>query len=262
MTSRQIRRAEERRARKLARKGVAEVIVSRETEPVEARPAAPTTPAGLPRTRADINRENSRYSTGPLTKEGKARSSLNHFKHGFCGVFSLLPSESTQDFDDLLAALRQDHQPANATEDILVERMAQHHWLSQRALHLQTTLLSGDGLIQPNEKNFALYLRYQTANDRAFSKCLHDLLKLRSAQRQAENDARKAETERHKQEQREAEHKRKQKAAEVDEFVAGLEAERLRDMAIVERMLNEPISNRFLHHADPAADRLASNGNR
>ena len=161
-----------------------------------------------------------------------------------------------------LAALRQDHQPANSTEDILVECMAQHHWLSQRAIHLLTALLSDDGLIQQNEKSFSLYLRYRIANERAFSKCLHDLLKLRSARRLADNDARKAETERRKQEQREGEDKRKQKAAKFDEFVAGLEAERLRDMAIVKRMRNQPLTDRFSRNSDPAADRLASNRNR
>ena len=275
MTSRQIRRAQERRDRKLARKGVANAIALPQIEPVEAVAAAQPTPeiaaspAESPRTRAEINRENAQHSSGPRSKEGKARSSMNHFKHGFCGAFSLLPAESKQDFDDLLAALRQDHQPANTTEDILVERMAQHHWLRQRAIHLQTTLLSDDGLIEQNEKSFSLYLRYQTANERAFSKCLHDLLKLRAAQRQAEQDvrkaenhARKAETELRKQEQREAEDKRKLNPSDFDKLVADLEAEHLRDMAIVERMLNEPISNRFLHHSDPAVDRVASNGNR
>ncbi len=260
MTSRQIRRAQERRDRKLARKGVAEVIVSRQMEPVEALPAAQLMPETIPptespRTRAEINRENSQYSTGPRTQAGKAKSSMNHFTHGFCGAFSLLPTESKHDFDHLLAALRQDHQPANTTEDILVERMAQHHWLSQRAIHLQTTLLSDNGLSEQNERTFSLYLRYQTANERAFSKCLHDLLKLRT-------DQRKAQAETRKQEQKEANEKRKQKAAESNKFVASLEAERLNDLAIVERMRKQPIPDRFSRNSDPAADRLASNGNR
>ena len=209
MTSRQSRRAQERRTRKLAKKSerlAVEATPEQSLAPADSTSIGSRTPepvASNPtqRTRAEINRENATHSTGPRTDEGRAKSSMNRFKHGFCAVFSLLPSESKQDFENLLAALRQDHQPANATEDILVERMAQHHWLSQRAIHLQTMLLSDEGLIQQHEKTFALYLRYQTTNERAFSKCLHDLLKLRADQRKAENDARKAQAETRKQEQ-------------------------------------------------------------
>ena len=249
MTSRQIRRAQERRTRKLAKKSerlAAEATPQHPFAPAEApaidiRLPEPTESIPTPRTRAEINRRNSQFSTGPRSQQGKAKSSMNPLKHGFCGVFSILPSESEQDFDNLLAALRQDHQPANTTEDILVARMAQHHWLGQRAIRLQTELLSNDGLVQQHDKTFSLYLRYQTANERAFSKCLQDLLKLRAAQRQAENDARKAHTEILKQEQREADEKRKQKAADHRKFVAGLEAEQQSDLAFVERMRNMPL---------------------
>jgi hypothetical protein len=34
-----------------------------------------------------------------------------------------------------------------------------------------------------NDKKLALYMRYQSVNDRAFSKCLTDLLKLRAERR-------------------------------------------------------------------------------
>ncbi len=249
MTSRQIRRAQERRTRKLAKKSdrlAAEATPEPSFAPAEAASIDSLTPDPAesnptPRTRAEINRENSQYSTGPRTQEGRAKSSMNHFKHGFCSVFSLLPSESRQDFDNLLVALRQDHRPANTTEDILVERMAQHHWLSQRAIHLQTMLLSDDGLIEQHEKTFSLYLRYQTTNERAFSKCLHDLLKLRAAQRQAENDARKAHAETRKQEQRQTDEKRKQKAADYKRDIAALEAEHQSDLAFAEQMRNMPL---------------------
>ena len=259
MTSRQIRRAEERRTRKLARKSGAATDIPQEIEPVEivaAQLAPESDPqTNSPRTRAEINRENSRYSTGPLTKEGKTRSSMNHFKHGFCGQFSILPSESKQAFDNLLAELRQDHQPANTTERILVERMAQHHWLSQRAIHLQTTLFSDDQSIQGNEKAFSLYLRYQTANERAFSKCLHDLLKLRAEERKAENEACRAEThvrktqfENQKQEQKRAEEVRKQNPTKFDLLCDDLEAEHQRDLAFIEHMRKNPLPNPYLRN--------------
>ena len=236
MTSRQIRRAEERRTRKLARQERTGASIPQENKPVEAAQTAPQSKSTLesPRTRAEINRENASHSTGARTAEGRAKSSMNSLKHGLCGTFSILPSESEQDFDNLLAALQKDHQPANTTEQILVERMAQHHWLSRRAIHLQTTLLVNEGSIEGNEKSFALYLRYQTTNERAFSKCLQDLLKLRA-------DQRKAQSEIDKQAQKEADEKRKQKSAEFKQFIAGLEAEDRSDHAFIERIRKEPL---------------------
>ena len=243
MTSRQIRRAQERRAQKLARRGVVvdninPAVVSAVTQPNSEPVEAETLP-----TRAEINRANAQHSVGPRTEQGKAKSCLNAFKHGFRGQFSVLPSESKDEFDSLVAALHHDHQPADTTEHILVERMAQHHWLSQRAIRLQTMLLSDEQSFAENEKTFSLYLRYQTANERAFSKCLHDLLKIRSAPRQAENDARKAQAESRKQEQKEAEEIRKNKAARFNRHMDALEAEHRSDLAEVERLRNMPIED-------------------
>jgi hypothetical protein len=62
------------------------------------------------------------------------------------------------------------------TELILVERLAQHHWLRNRAGLLQSNCFHEDGGV--DEKRLALYLRYQTTHERAFRKCLNDLLKL------------------------------------------------------------------------------------
>ncbi|MBV9156430.1 MAG: hypothetical protein JO097_09215 [Acidobacteriaceae bacterium] len=132
------------------------------------------------------NKVNAQHSTGPKTEEGKAVSCLNNFRWGFCGAFNVLPSENAEVYDNLLLSLRLEHKPSTPTEAILVEKIAQHHWLSQRAMTLQNILLK-DALLTPeNEKQFQLLLRYQTTNDRAFHKCLSDLLKLRAEKRRAE----------------------------------------------------------------------------
>ncbi len=133
-------------------------------------------------TRAQIaaNQANAQKSTGPKTTAGKAASARNNFRHGFTGAFSVLPHEDQSGFDQLLDALRAEHQPSTATESLLVEGMAQHYWLKQRALRLQ------NGLPEPDEKQLTLYLRYQTTNDRAFHKCLDQLLRLRAEQRKLE----------------------------------------------------------------------------
>jgi len=133
-------------------------------------------------TRAQIaaNKANAQKSTGPRTAAGKATSSCNNFRHGFTGAFFVLPGENQSDFDQLLEALRAEHQPSTPTESLLVESMAQHYWLKQRAIRLQSAHVESD------EKQLALYLRYQSTNDRAFHKCLDQLVRLRAERRKAE----------------------------------------------------------------------------
>src|SRR5579862_5348764 len=93
--------------------------------------------------------------------------------------FSVLATEDQAHYDTLLAGLKAEHQPATITECILVEKLAQHFWLSQRAQRYAD-------LSMDNERQFSLFLRYQTTNDRAFHKCLDQLLKLTAEKRKAE----------------------------------------------------------------------------
>jgi multidrug resistance efflux pump len=132
------------------------------------------------------NQLNAQRSTGPVTETGKAASSQNNFRHGLTGAFRVLPSENQADFDELLASLRAEHQPSTITESILVDNMAQHHWLAQRAQRLQHVTISDDLPAKEQERRFSLYLRYQTTNERAFHRCLADLLKLRAERRRAQ----------------------------------------------------------------------------
>ncbi len=129
------------------------------------------------------NRANAQLSTGPKSDAGKAASSQNNFRHGFTGAFGVLPTEKQEEFDALLAGLRAEHAPAGITETLLVEKMAHSWWLTQRALALQNTCFSGEEI---DQKQLALFLRYQTANERAFYKALNELLKLRAERRKAE----------------------------------------------------------------------------
>jgi len=126
------------------------------------------------------NKTNAQKSTGPRTDDGKSRSSRNNFRHGFTGAFSVLPGENQSEFDQLLESLNAEHQPTTPTESLLVEGLAQHYWLKQRALRLL------NACDQADEEQLSLYLRYQTTNDRAFHKALDQLLNLRAERRKAE----------------------------------------------------------------------------
>ena len=130
------------------------------------------------------NRANAQLSTGPKSLAGKASSSLNHLKFGFTGKFRVMPWEDGNDFDGLLARLQAEHQPETETEKLLVENMAKHHWLVQRALLLQEPCFSSEDPVCHNPELLALYIRYQTTNERAFHKNLDQLLKLRKQKHQ------------------------------------------------------------------------------
>ncbi len=133
--------------------------------------------------RLAANRANSQLSTGPKTEEGRAAVAQNRWRHGLTGEFMTLAWERAEDFQQLVADLRSEHQPSTPTEKLLVDRMAQHYWLMQRALSLQNLTFKSDLPLCVNEKDLALYMRYQTTHERAFHKCLRELAKLRAERR-------------------------------------------------------------------------------
>jgi hypothetical protein len=131
------------------------------------------------------NQLNSQHSTGPRTEAGKAASSQNSWKHGLTvGVFRVLAHEDQFNYDLLRQSLLDEHKPTSPTEAILVERMAQHHWMRTRAIHYQSACLEDENGL--DYARLSLFLRYETMHERAFHKCLTDLLKLRAEKQKAE----------------------------------------------------------------------------
>ena len=143
------------------------------------------------------------------TEEGKAAVSQNAWRHGLTGAFAVLPWESEEEYVQLALDLRAEHQPSTPTEALLVDRLAQHHWLMQRAITLQGNLMDKELPLCEYPMNLALFMRYQTTHERAFHKCLAELAKLRAERRKAQRDqANGFES----QKRREAEEHRKQAA--------------------------------------------------
>ena len=136
--------------------------------------------------RLAANRANAQFSTGPSVA-GIAVSCLNHTVHGLArhnnGAFKLLTSEDPIGFEALKQSLADEHQAITTTESILVNAMAESHWLAQRAQRLQDTCIDPDTGAITDEKKASLYLRYFTTHTRAFHKSLNALLKLRSEKR-------------------------------------------------------------------------------
>jgi hypothetical protein len=132
----------------------------------------------------EANRANAQKSTGPATEEGKAASSQNGWKHGLFGVFRVLENEDQVAYTLFLADLIDEHQPTTPTETILVENMAQHHWLRNRALYFQSHYFDcADG---PDTAKISLFMRYENMHERAFHKCRNELIKLRAEKKKEE----------------------------------------------------------------------------
>jgi hypothetical protein len=154
MTSRQARkarRAAEREARKFAGK----------QQISEAKLAA--------------NRANAEKSAGPKSEEGKARSSRNSFKHGLYSKQLVLPGEDPAALDALKADVRSEHQPANETEEILVNELAEQYWRLRRARRLEAELLSSDDIVL---SRLAAVQRMMSSAERGFHKALSTLRQL------------------------------------------------------------------------------------
>ena len=89
------------------------------------------------------NRRNSQKSCGPKAAETKAIVSQNSTKHGLCAKFRVLDEvEKQENFDIFLNQLMQDEQPVGQAEIELVVKMAEHTWLSKRALNMQNNCFS------------------------------------------------------------------------------------------------------------------------
>jgi hypothetical protein len=193
--NRKERRAAAHKDRKLARKAGFPV-----PQPAPPPPAAAPEPVVIPETPQPVkeispaqltaNRANAQLSTGPKSEIGRAISSQNRTTHSLArhnGAFVLLSTEDPNGFEALKASLAEEHGPTTETESILINSMAESHWLANRAQTLQNTCLDPATGQITDASLFSLYLRYQTTHTRAFHKCLNDLVKLRSERRKAEN---------------------------------------------------------------------------
>jgi len=82
--------------------------------------------------RAAASRANGALSHGPVTAEGKHRSSQNALKHGLYAKTTVLWYESQEEFDHFLQAFLDHYQPRTQAEAILVEREAASLWRQSR----------------------------------------------------------------------------------------------------------------------------------
>jgi len=161
----------------------------------------------LPRTRADIARENGAKSRGPVTPEGRARSSQNAVQHSLAATtFVCRNAEEQQRFDHMSHSYTSLWKPVNIVEEHLVEEMVAAKYQERKCQHVEATILNlqmeslnleelqqkYDTLddihrqalafmqLADGSKVLSLLLRYQSEHNRRYHRAMRQLIALRS----------------------------------------------------------------------------------
>ncbi len=94
--------------------------------------------------RADAARRNGAKSKGPVTAEGKARSSKNAITNGLYTDLILLPGENHELFAHLHQVLTDIHKPRNEEECMLVRDLVHNRWRIERMRQLQAAAIDDE----------------------------------------------------------------------------------------------------------------------
>jgi len=155
--------------------------------------------------KSESSRINGAKSRGPVTPEGKQRSSLNAVRHGLLAKSICLTNEDPEKFKELLQDYLTRLQPTDNVELRLVEQLASAAFRLERFAGAETALfdLEMDTQTPQIEKQFKkidhactfalafksladnskalhLYLRYETTISRQYDRALKQLLALRA----------------------------------------------------------------------------------
>ena len=148
------------------------------------------------------NQANAQKSTGPQTPEGRAKSAANSMKHGLSSAFRVLPHEDQDEFDTLVALLREENKPTTEHQRFLVDQLAKTQWTLSRAQRLEARAfehLAGflesdpsdpdstivENMFKTNPNALATIQRYVVQSQNAYHKLWREL----SASKQIENEA-------------------------------------------------------------------------
>jgi hypothetical protein len=90
----------------------------------------------------NANRENAKHSTGPVTPEGRAKSSHNAVKTGLTGQTVLLKTDDVAVYNQHLERFQTQYQPATDPEKDLVQDLADTEWRLLRITPLESGILA------------------------------------------------------------------------------------------------------------------------
>ena len=149
MTPRQVRRAAERKANKLARKAnQPNTQTAPESAALPAAAAATIasavipTPKPISEANLAANQANAQLSTGPRTDIGKQTSSKNALKTGLTGQTVLLPTDHLPAYEALLQRFQKKYNPATPEEITLVQSIIDTTWRLRRITTLDFAIFA------------------------------------------------------------------------------------------------------------------------
>lgn len=157
MNARTLRRAQERKERKLARKALTGTVAVGDL----------AMPNQISAAKLAANQANARLSSGPKSIEGKARVSLNAVKTGLTGRTVLLPSEDAGEYRTHIDSFITRWSPVGDSESSLVQSLADVEWRLNRiqviemAIYAKGRVEHADQLDDPNMSDLETYLRYE-----------------------------------------------------------------------------------------------------
>ena len=153
------------------------------------------------------SRANGAKSTGPVSVEGRARSSRNSLRHGLCSEVVVLPHEDRGAFEALRDSYMDDFQPANQSQHDLVETMAAARWRLNRLVEIEAKLFEKEMVLRDDDiekelsnmteveklawvfdhmanhsKSLAMQIRYEGSLNRSYERAFKQLQQLQSRQ--------------------------------------------------------------------------------
>lgn len=156
--------------------------------------------------KAQANRANAQLSTGPRTEHGKAASSANAIAHGLTSKQAVLRGEDPSVYNAFVREMQTCLKPIGERERAVFDEYVLSLWRLQRCRRTETavldeciqTLTEADRNLTPDQalarvftdaayqKKMSLFLRYQSAIERAVTRSLKELTALQAERRQAE----------------------------------------------------------------------------
>ncbi len=155
----------------------------------------------MPSTRSpaqiEASRRNGARSRGPVTEEGKSRSSRNALKHGLTAMEHLvLEDEVPEALEALIEQISEEAGAATEIETRIARRLAIAFWKGERAEKIEVALFDAAPKLRPPQagfeweeadplttfdlKRFNAVRGYQAQQGREISRCLKELRQLRN----------------------------------------------------------------------------------
>ena len=97
------------------------------------------------------SRANGAKSKGPVSVEGRARSSQNALRHGLSAAVVVLPHEDRAAFESVRDSYMESFQPADQPQHDLVETMAAARWRLNRLQEIEAKLFEKEMVLRDDD---------------------------------------------------------------------------------------------------------------